>query len=65
MSEVKAKYVQCGKIGCAFELPWGYTSPRGYCADCEYEISHKLMGESLDSRAALERIKKIAEGSLP
>ena len=51
--------VQCARPFCALEVPVGYLSRRGYCADCEYQVAERLKRSLHDAKVSLKRIKHI------
>jgi hypothetical protein len=57
-SEVTVQRVKCERPGCAFTLPIGYTSPRGYCATCEYTLYRKMLEESLERSEVIASIAR-------
>lgn len=57
----KDNYAECEAFQCAIVLPIGYTSPRGYCAKCEWTIGKKFQRESMRSSGMIKQIASLVE----
>lgn len=59
--DAQTQMVKCSKPACEMHLPSGYTSPRGYCATCEYKLYQKILLESIERTETLATIYRMAK----